>query len=102
MSHHPAYAMSALCFVGGIKGFARTRSLPSLIAGVGLGSLYGAAGYICQENVNGYKLAVGSSVVLAGAMIPRAIKTKKPVPIALALTSLAAGAYYTKKVIDYA
>ncbi|ORZ23440.1 transmembrane proteins 14C-domain-containing protein [Absidia repens] len=102
MSHHPAYAMSALCFAGGIGGFARTRSLPSLIAGVGLGTLYGAAGYISQENVNGYKLAVGSSVVLAGAMIPRAIKTKKPVPIALALTSLAAGAYYTKKVIDYA
>ncbi|KAI8333159.1 transmembrane proteins 14C-domain-containing protein [Chlamydoabsidia padenii] len=103
MSHHTAYSMSALCVTGGIAGFARTRSLPSLVAGVGLGGLYGAAGYLIQENANyGHELAVGTSVLLTGAMLPRAIKTRKPLPIVLAITSLAAGAYYTKKVIDYA
>ncbi|KAI8086202.1 transmembrane proteins 14C-domain-containing protein [Halteromyces radiatus] len=103
MSHHPAYTMSALCVVGGITGYSRTRSIPSLVAGISVGALYGVAGYIIKENRDyGHELAVGASTILAISSIPRAIKTRKPVPIALAITSLAAGAYYTKKVIDYA
>ena len=31
----PAYAVGALCITGGFTGYLRTRSLPSLIAGVG-------------------------------------------------------------------
>ena len=34
-SAYPAYVMGTLCIVGGITGFARTRSIPSLVAGVG-------------------------------------------------------------------
>ncbi|KAI8342954.1 transmembrane proteins 14C-domain-containing protein [Chlamydoabsidia padenii] len=103
MSQHPAFTMSALCFAGGIAGFARTRSIPSLVAGIGIGGLYGAAGYLIKENANGgHEMAVGTSLLLTGAMLPRAIKTKKALPIALAVTSFAAGAYYTKKVVDYA
>ncbi|ORX45852.1 hypothetical protein DM01DRAFT_1339811 [Hesseltinella vesiculosa] len=95
--------MSGLCIVGGIAGFARTRSKPSLAAGLLVGSLYGVAGYLIKENADyGHETAVGASLILAGASIPRAIRTKKPVPALLAVTSVAAGAYYVKKVMDYA
>ena len=41
----PSYAMAALLALGGVAGFAARRSKPSLIAGVVLGSSYGASGY---------------------------------------------------------
>jgi uncharacterized membrane protein (UPF0136 family) len=86
----------------GIAGFARTRSVPSLVAGLGVGALYGAAGYLIQQNKDyGHETAVAASTILAGSMIPRAIKTRKPMPIVLSVISLAAGGYYVKKVIEY-
>ncbi|KAI9030783.1 transmembrane protein 14 [Phycomyces nitens] len=104
MSDHTAFTMAALSATGGIAGFVRTRSIPSLVAGVGIGSLYGVAGYLIRENKDyGHETAVLASTLLAGGMIPRAVKTqfKKPVPVALSVVSIAAGAYYVKKVIDY-
>lgn len=86
----------------GIAGYARTRSIPSLVAGLSVGALYGTAGYIIQQNKDyGHETAVAASVILGGAMIPRAIKTRKPVPVVMSLVSLAAGGYYVKKVIEY-
>ncbi|KAI7857807.1 transmembrane proteins 14C-domain-containing protein [Circinella umbellata] len=104
MSHHPCYTMAGLSLAGGVAGFARTRSVPSLVAGVAVGSMYGYAGYLIKENKDyGHETAVVASAILAGAMIPRAIKSgfKKPVPVAMSVVALAAGGYYVKKVIDY-
>ena len=41
----PSCAMAALLALGGVAGFAARRSRPSLIAGVVLGSSFGASGY---------------------------------------------------------
>lgn len=92
--------MAGLCALGGVIGFARTKSVPSLVAGLGVGSLYGLAGYQIQSGGdNGYEVAAAASVLLLGASAPRV--KKGPVPKALTATSLLAGAYYTKKVIDF-
>ncbi len=40
-----AFSMAALLTMGGVAGFAARRSKPSLIAGVVLGSSFGASGY---------------------------------------------------------
>ncbi|KAI7906653.1 transmembrane proteins 14C-domain-containing protein [Cokeromyces recurvatus] len=102
MSHHTSYTLAGLCAAGGIAGFARTRSIPSLVAGLGVGILYGTAGYLIQQNKDyGHETAVAASTILGGAMIPRALKTRKPVPVALSVISIAAGSYYVKKIIDY-
>eukprot|EP01097_Dermamoeba_algensis_P005766 TRINITY_DN3639_c0_g1_i1.p1 TRINITY_DN3639_c0_g1~~TRINITY_DN3639_c0_g1_i1.p1 ORF type:complete len:123 (-),score=32.30 TRINITY_DN3639_c0_g1_i1:52-420(-) len=98
MSHHTANTMAALCVVGGVAGYAKTQSKPSLIAGVSIGLLYGISGLLIKENNDlGYDLATVTSAVLGLAMIPRAVKTKKIVPIALGSVSLLSGGYYAKK-----
>ncbi|EGX49618.1 hypothetical protein AOL_s00078g107 [Orbilia oligospora ATCC 24927] len=79
-------------------GFARTGSIPSLVAGVGIGAMYGYSGYLLKKNANyGIELAILASLVLGGAMIPRAIKTRKPLPIAMSVLAITGGAYYIKK-----
>ncbi|CAO3625464.1 unnamed protein product [Mucor hiemalis] len=102
MSHHPSYFMAAFCTAGGIAGYARTRSIPSLVAGVGVGALYGVAGYIIKENKSyGHETGLLASIIMASSMVPKAIKTLKPFPVALAICSVTTGAFYTKKIVEY-
>ncbi|KAF9005987.1 transmembrane proteins 14C-domain-containing protein [Cyathus striatus] len=95
MSAIPAYTMGTLCVVGGITGFARTRSVPSLVAGVGVGLLYlWSADSIRKGTANGLEAALGASALLLLSSIPRV--TKGPVPAVLATTSAGAGFYYAQ------
>ncbi|KAK4196386.1 transmembrane proteins 14C-domain-containing protein [Triangularia verruculosa] len=81
-----AYILSALTAVGGAIGYARTKSLPSVVAGTAVGLLYGLGGYRLQNGEGyGLELALLASVVLGGASIPRAVRLRKPVPIMLSL-----------------
>ncbi|ELU43479.1 transmembrane 14C domain-containing protein [Rhizoctonia solani AG-1 IA] len=73
MSAHPALTMAVLCSIGGITGFARTKSIPSLVA--------------------------AASVILFLSSVPRA--RKGPVPLTLSITSAAAAIYYAKVVYDF-
>ncbi|KAI9103721.1 transmembrane proteins 14C-domain-containing protein, partial [Phlyctochytrium arcticum] len=101
MSHHTAYTLAGICTLGGYVGYTKTRSRPSLIAGVAFGALYAVAGYLLQNNLEyGAELATGTSVLLVGAMGPRALKTRKPVPAGLATLGLLGGAYYGRKVYE--
>ena len=40
-AHHTSFTMSALTAAGGIFGFIRARSVPSLVGGLAVSSLYG-------------------------------------------------------------
>ncbi|KAA1469068.1 hypothetical protein DENSPDRAFT_834599 [Dentipellis sp. KUC8613] len=99
MSAYPAYVMGTLCIVGGITGFARTRSIPSLVAGVGVGALYlYSANSIRNHTANGLEFALGASAILLLSSAPRF--AKGPVPALLTVTSAVTGAYYGQTVYN--
>ncbi|EKV19895.1 Uncharacterized protein family UPF0136, Transmembrane [Penicillium digitatum] len=103
MAEHPSFTLAALLPLGGTVGFLRTRSAPSLIAGVGLGVSYAYSGYLIKENKDyGTELALGNSILL-GSAVPRIIKTKAraAMPLALGATGLLASFYYQKKVREF-
>ncbi|KAF8417415.1 transmembrane proteins 14C-domain-containing protein [Boletus edulis BED1] len=99
MSAIPAYAVGALCITGGVTGYLRTRSIPSIVAGIGVGVLYlWSAEQIKRGAPNGIEGALGASAILLVSSLPRL--TKGPVPVILALASAGAGAYYGKTLYD--
>jgi len=59
-SPYPALIMGVACIAGGVTGFLRTGSKPSLIAGSAVGALYlYSAGVLLNGDVRGYYGAVG-------------------------------------------
>ncbi|CCD45469.1 hypothetical protein BofuT4_P044870.1 [Botrytis cinerea T4] len=109
----PAYILGALTAGGGTMGYVRTGSIPSVAAGLTVGSLYLLGGYRIQSRLSYgveyvssthrvcpticlyskayivlYRLALLASVVLAGSSIPRAIRSQKPLPAGLSLLAL--------------
>ncbi|EIM86846.1 uncharacterized protein STEHIDRAFT_57297, partial [Stereum hirsutum FP-91666 SS1] len=90
------YHQGGLCIAGGVTGFARTRSIPSLLVGVGVGALYlYSADSIQKQTANGLETAVGASALLLASSVPRL--RKGPMPLMLTAASLGAGSYYAKK-----
>lgn len=101
---HPSYTLSALLLAGGISGYVKKRSIPSLVAGLTFSATFAAAGYLLHKNADwGLELALGSSGLLLAAGISRAIPVKftKPIPVLLTTLGLASTAYYTKKYNEF-
>mmetsp|Transcript_8036 Transcript_8036/g.7976 ORF Transcript_8036/g.7976 Transcript_8036/m.7976 type:complete len:105 (-) Transcript_8036:345-659(-) len=101
---HPAFTLSGLCAVGGIMGYVRKGSLPSLIAGGTISILYGTAGYLLKQNADyGLEIALGTSTTLLVAGLGRAIPTKfkKPLPLVLLVLGGLSTGYYTKKYNEF-
>jgi len=85
--------MGTLCILGGVTGYARTRSIPSIVAGFGVGALYLYSGdSIRKHTANGLETALGASAVLFLSSVPRF--AKGPIPAMLTVTSAVTGAYY--------
>ncbi|EMG48756.1 hypothetical protein SBY92_004037 [Candida maltosa Xu316] len=101
---HPSFTLSGLCAIGGIMGYARKGSVPSLIAGLSFSVLYGGAGYLLKKNADwGLELALGTSTVLLVAGIARAIPSNfsKPIPVVLVTLGGLSTAYYAKKYNEF-
>ncbi|KAJ3402391.1 hypothetical protein HDV05_008549 [Chytridiales sp. JEL 0842] len=99
MSHHTANTLGAVCAIGGLMGYIKGKSVPSLVAGLTFAGLYAYSGYLIKSNADyGAELAAGTSLLLLGAMGPKALKAKKPVPVTMSLLGLVGGAYYGTKV----
>ncbi|KAL4876556.1 transmembrane proteins 14C-domain-containing protein [Aspergillus karnatakaensis] len=104
MAEHPSFTLAVLLPAGGIAGYLRTKSAPSLIAGVGLGVSYAYSGYLLKQNKDyGSELALGNSVLLLGSAVPRIIKTKAraPIPLFLGASGLLATVYYFRKFREF-
>ncbi|PHH58990.1 hypothetical protein CDD81_3962 [Ophiocordyceps australis] len=83
-----SYVLALLTAGGGIMGYVRTRSVPSLVAGSAVGMLYGIGGYRLQNRQPyGIELSLLASLVLGGSSVPRAIRLRKPVPVLLSVLS---------------
>jgi len=84
-----AFILAALTAGGGITGYVRTGSVPSIAAGVTVGTLYGLGGLRIQNHQPyGVELALLASILLAGSSIPRALRSQKPLPAGLSLLAL--------------
>jgi len=83
-----SYVLAALTAGGGAFAYARTGSLPSVIAGSAVGILYGLGAYrIANRQPYGVELSLLASFILAASSFPRAVRLRKPVPIFLSLLS---------------
>lgn len=81
-------------------GYARKGSVPSLVAGLVFGGVYGYAGYLLRNNRdNGLEIAFGASLVMLATGFVRGLPSRfrKPVPLTLTvLGSLGTYYYYNK------
>ncbi|KAK7205363.1 hypothetical protein BZA70DRAFT_154129 [Myxozyma melibiosi] len=99
---HPAYTMAAACILGGVAGYVRKRSVPSLFGGLTVGIMYGAGAYLMHQNQDyGVHLALSASILLTAASAPRALKLRAPVPLFLTALGLLTTSYYGKKYYDF-
>lgn len=78
--------LSLLTSVGGIIGYLRTGSIPSIAAGLSVSALYLLSFTRLRSGQSyGEEFGLFASTLLGGSSIPRAIKLRKPVPVALSI-----------------
>ena len=100
-----AILMSVLCALGGVIGYLKASSRPSLIAGLSLSSLFAASTYLINRSENpqnAFLMATITSIALAGAMVSRYFKTRAIFPAGfMAVCGVASIAYHANKYSQY-
>lgn len=74
---------AALVATGGVIGYAKAGSIPSLAAGLTFGGILGVGAYLTSVNPNNYHLTAGTSLVLGSFMGYRFYNTGKFMPAGL-------------------
>ena len=78
------FVFGALTIIGGVIGYVKAQSVPSIIAGSITGILLLIAGYILPEHrVAGLVTAFIVSLLLAAQFVPKLIRTGKVMPAGL-------------------
>ena len=91
-------------FAGGVAGYAKAGSIPSLIAGVCIGSTLIGAGYTVQkgEDFQGHALGAVAGWATTAGMGQRFMSSGKFMPAGLVATvGLLTAVYNTKKAKDW-
>ncbi|HEY2931213.1 MAG TPA: TMEM14 family protein [Acidobacteriota bacterium] len=77
---------AVLMLVGGIIGYAKARSVPSLVSGLVGGAVLGYAGFLIRaQQPSGILIAAVATGVLAVVFVMRLLRTKKFMPAGMLL-----------------
>ncbi|XP_013191776.1 transmembrane protein 14C [Amyelois transitella] len=77
------FAYAATVAAGGIMGYAKAGSIPSLGAGLIFGSILGVGAYQLSQNPSNYALMLGTTTTLGGLMGYRFYNSRKFMPAGL-------------------
>ena len=94
----------SLVLAGGVAGYAKAGSVPSLIAGVCIGSTLIGAGYTVSQgkDFEGHAMGAASGWILTAAMGQRFLSSGKFMPAGLAAgVGLLTALYNSKKAKDW-
>ncbi|CAG5055065.1 unnamed protein product [Parnassius apollo] len=77
------FAYAATVAAGGIMGYAKAGSIPSLGAGLIFGSILGVGAYQLTQDPSNYTLMLGTTTTLGGLMGYRFYNSRKFMPAGL-------------------
>jgi uncharacterized membrane protein (UPF0136 family) len=102
---HLNLTLGGLVTVGGIIGYVKKGSVPSLVAGIGIGSMLLGSGYLIAKTdkvFEGFALGSTSSALLAIGMGQRYVATSKMMPAGVvSILGIAGLAYNVNKAIEW-
>lgn len=101
---HLNLSVGALVAVGGMMGYVKKKSVPSFVAGVGLGGVLIASGLLVNtgNEYRGYTVGAGAGVAMAAGMGARFMSTRKFMPAgAVALLGTVTTAYNVAKALEW-
>ncbi|GAB4817267.1 hypothetical protein N2152v2_004313 [Parachlorella kessleri] len=103
-SSHISFTLAAITGAAGVSGYAKSSSVPSLVAGLGIAATFAAGGALINSGRSdlGHPTNLVASLALVAAMTPRAIRTRKLWPAgAMALLGWASSGYEAKKTLEW-